>query len=274
MPTVIAALLLVPMAFGGVREPSQAGPKVLAEQHPPVTNASPPGYLTPAATPEMAVVLPTPPRPGSPRARADREVFRQTRRLAGTARWAAAVDDVSSSRDDLYRHFACSLGVRLTVSSAPKLTRLLDRASMDGAAFSSRPKAVFQARRPFLDAPGAICETRSSHLSSEPDYPSGHTTTGWSMALILAELAPDRATQILARGRAYGESRAVCGSHNVSAVDGGYISGAAFVAVLHGSKAFRSDMEEAREEVSRLRATGPTPTMCEAERVILGPSPY
>jgi acid phosphatase (class A) len=33
------------------------------------------------------------------------------------------------------------------------------------------------------------------------------------MGLILAELAPERATPILNRGRAYGESRVVCGVH-------------------------------------------------------------
>ena len=44
---------------------------------------------------------------------------------------------------------------------------------------------------------------------------------GWAWALILSELAPDRADAILARGLAYGESRAVCGVHYASDVEAG-----------------------------------------------------
>ena len=48
--------------------------------------------------------------------------------------------------------------------------------------------------------------------------------------MILAELEPDRASDILVRARAYGESRVVCGVHNASAVEGGRIIAAAMVA--------------------------------------------
>src|SRR6478736_1422280 len=51
------------------------------------------------------------------------------------------------------------------------------------------------------------------------DYPSGHAAWGWTWATILAAIAPDRAQQILARGKAYGASRVVCGAHNASSID-------------------------------------------------------
>ena len=43
---------------------------------------------------------------------------------------------------------------------------------------------------------------------------------GWTVGLIMAEVAPDRATEILARARAFGEGRLVCGVHTLSALRG------------------------------------------------------
>nr|WP_255441193.1 hypothetical protein [Synechococcus sp. HK01-R] len=47
-------------------------------------------------------------------------------------------------------------------------------------------------------------------LRSDGSYPSGHTAVGWGWGLILSTIAPDRSDELIARGRAYGESRSVC----------------------------------------------------------------
>ena len=39
--------------------------------------------------------------------------------------------------------------------------------------------------------------------------PCGHTAIGWAWALTLSEISPERADSILARGRAFGESRVI-----------------------------------------------------------------
>ena len=51
-------------------------------------------------------------------------------------------------------------------------------------------------------------------------------------ALILAALVPEKATPILVRGRAYGESRIVCGVHWLSDVVAGRLTGTAVFAAL------------------------------------------
>jgi acid phosphatase (class A) len=104
-------------------------------------------------------------------------------------------------------------------------------------------------------------------LAASPDYPSGHATWGWIGGLILADLAPDRATPILVRARAFGESRAVCGVHSISAVDAARTNASAIHAVLQSDATFRADLEAARAELARARAGGPTPdvAMCKAE---------
>jgi acid phosphatase (class A) len=115
-----------------------------------------------------------------------------------------------------------------------------------------RAKDSLAVRRPYLDQPGEICEPKTAHLAGNGDYPSGHTSNGWSTALVLAELMPGRATEILRRGRQYGESRMICGSHSRSAVEAGYMAGAVIVSQLHASADFRHDMDRARAELASL----------------------
>nr|WP_281393206.1 phosphatase PAP2 family protein [Sphingomonas xinjiangensis] len=147
--------------------------------------------------------------------------------------------------------------MKLNAKSAPKLAALFARMSDGG--MTGRAKTGFAAKRPYLSQPGEICEARTEHLAGNGDYPSGHTSTGWSTALVLAELVPERATEILRRGRIYGESRFVCGSHSRSAVEAGFLAGAALVARWHAEAAFRADMEAARVELATLRGKAPAP---------------
>ena len=87
------------------------------------------------------------------------------------------------------------------------------------------------------------------------------TALGWAWSLVLAELAPDRADQILRRGLAYGESRAVCGVHYPSDVEAGRIVGATIVTRLKADPAFQADFAKARIEfeAARVAATQAAP---------------
>jgi acid phosphatase (class A) len=103
-------------------------------------------------------------------------------------------------------------------------------------------------------------------LRKDGSYPSGHTAIGWAWALILTEIAPDRADAILARGRAFGESRVVCNVHWHSDVVEGRFMGAAAVARLHADPAFRAELEAAISELAAARSRGLAPSHdCTAE---------
>ncbi len=228
-------------------------------------------YLSAEATPDGVRILAPPPSPGSALAVADRRVFAATRRLRGSPRWKLATADVDT---DAFEHFACALGVKLTARTAPALARLLDRAGTAGVV--DPVKQFYRTRRPYLRSSAPICQARTAALARNGDYPSGHAANGWMEALILAELAPDRATEILARGRAFGESRLICGAHSLSAVEAGWLAGAAATAALHGSAEFRADLEAARDEMPRIRASAPAPdaAACRAEAAALATPAY
>lgn len=215
------------------------------------------GYLAPGAF-DILAVLPPAPEKGDTRYEADRAIYRTTRALVGTPRWELAVNDVKTRQTDLMRDFSCAVGVTLTPENAPRLAALVARASADTGRATQIAKDHYRRLRPYQIDSGAVCQP-AVQLEGSFDYPSGHTTLGWTWATLLAELVPDRATQILARGRAFGESRIVCGVHNASAVEGGRLSASATLAASASSREFQADLAAARAEVAALRARGATP---------------
>lgn len=237
--------------------------------------AAPPsgGYLQ-SAPPDTYAVLPPAPVAGTTRYEADRTVFLATRKLEGSARWKMAQADDNSS--GILRTMSCALGVELNRENAPKLSSMIPRVGLDVSRATNRPKDLYKRKRPYLVDEGPICIAKSPALALSPDYPSGHVTWGWTVGLILAELAPDRVDPILARARAFGESRLVCGVHNLSAVEAGRTNGAIVVAALHGREDFRKDLEIARKEVAAARKAGPAPdaAACAAEAELVAASPF
>jgi len=98
---------------------------------------------------------------------------------------------------------------------------MMMRMSRDVRSAVAGPKIKYMRPRPYLSGNAPICIRPGFGFRFSPDYPSGHATWGWTVGLLLAEVAPDRANPILARARAYGESRVICGVHNASSVDAG-----------------------------------------------------
>ncbi|MBI1200506.1 MAG: phosphatase PAP2 family protein [Phenylobacterium sp.] len=234
---------------------------------------APHGYLGDDA-PDTIAILPPAPEAGTTRYEADRTVYLATRRLEGSDRWKMAQGDVDSRA--IMKDLACSLGVELTPQNAPKTSAMISKLAFDVGRATNRPKDFYKRKRPYLVDEGPICVPKDAGLAASPDYPSGHNTWGWTIGLVMAELAPDRATPILARARAFGESRLVCGVHNLSAVEAGRLNASIVVAALHGQEAFRKDMDAARLEVAAARKAGPAPdpAACAAEAAIVAKSPY
>lgn len=59
------------------------------------------------------------------------------------------------------------------------------------------------------------------NLIDSPSFPSGHTTYGYTGALLLALLTPERYQQMIARGAEYGNDRILMGAHYAMDVLGG-----------------------------------------------------
>ena len=229
-----------------------------ADQAPSVPEIRPgvlKGYLSKEALPDSGALLPPPPAVGSAAAALDQDVARANLALRDTDRWRLAAMDANLLFPEAAGAFACALGAPVSEQDTPRLYQLLRRVMSDAGFATFAGKDKYQHARPFMLDGQPICTPdREQNLRAQGSYPSGHTSIGWAWALVLAEASPDESTAILARGRAFGESRLVCNVHWESDVIEGRFIGAATVARLHDEPEFLADLAAARTELAAARA--------------------
>ena len=194
--------------------------------------------------------------------------------LRDTPRWNLATQDAALTFPAAASHFSCALGLQIDPASTPHLVRLLERSMRDASSSTSAAKARYQRPRPFMRNDQPMCTPADdAALRKNGSYPSGHTAIGWSWGLILAELAPAQRNALLARGRAFGDSRLVCNVHWQSDVIQGRMMGAATVAALHDNAEFQKDLAAARREIAQAHAkqaaTPAASPSCDAENAAL-----
>ncbi|WP_213956422.1 MULTISPECIES: phosphatase PAP2 family protein [unclassified Variovorax] len=225
------------------------------------------GYLAPAELPDSLALLPAPPAADSPAYAADTATFRNLTKLQGTPRGAMAVSDANLHFPEAASVFSCALGVQISEQGTPNLSMLLRRTLTDAGLATYKAKDKYVRTRPFVVYKTASCTPKEeAFLAKDGSYPSGHSSVGWGWALVLAEVAPDRADAILQRGRAFSQSRAICGVHWQSDIEAGRLVGSATVARLHSNAVFNAQLAAARDEVAKARAAGaPQAAACAAE---------
>lgn len=215
------------------------------------------GYLQPEMLPNSLALIPPPPAEGSAALALDEDVSRKSLSLRGTPRWELAIEDANLMFPEAANTFSCALGIPVTEQDTPRLYMLLRRTLADAGLSTYTAKNKYQRKRPFMKNNEPTCTPdEEAHLMKDGSYPSGHTAIGWAWALILTEIAPERADAILARGRAFGESRNICNVHWHSDVVEGRFMGAAAVARLHADSVFQAELEAAKAEYTTSRAKG------------------
>ena len=225
------------------------------------------GYLDSKTLPNSLNLIPIAPIQGSAAQKFDDAVSQKSFALQGTSRWEMAKRDADLSFPNAAKIFSCALGVPVNEEQTPHLYLLLRRTVADAGLATYTAKNHYQRVRPFMLNRKPICtpEDREA-LKKDGSHPSGHTAIGWAWALILAEIAPGHADAILARGRAFGESRIICNVHWHSDVLEGRFMGASVVAKLHADPQFNSDLEAAKKELTSLYAKGlKSPNDCKFE---------
>jgi len=238
-------------------------------------DSHPPGYLKENA-PNSLEISPPPPAPGSLWAELDETVAKQAVAMRGSERFEQARRDAQMQFPESAQHFACAVGVPIDEEHTPTVYQMLRRTQTDAGHYAvHHAKDHYMRQRPFMVSGEPTCTPEHEPgLRMNGSYPSGHTAIGWTWALMLAEIAPERATDILNRGRSYGHSRIVCNVHWYSDVMQGQALAASLIASLNGTADFARDLAIAREEVAKARTLNlPMPHDCAAEAAVLEQSP-
>ncbi|KGD85307.1 PAP2 superfamily protein [Pantoea sp. PNA 14-12] len=122
---------------------------------------------------------------------------------------------------------------------------------------TSAAKKHFDYPRPFLHKGNTIhlvpddtvIKDNQPYTADGGAFPSGHTNTGYTDALLLAEMIPERFDALLQRGARYGYSRLVLGVHYPLDVMGSRMVAQYNVAHYLNDAAYRTLFAEARQQL-------------------------
>ncbi|MGH8256627.1 MAG: phosphatase PAP2 family protein [Steroidobacteraceae bacterium] len=223
---------------------------------------------------DIVALLPPPPAQNSAAEQRDLQAVLDAQRDAharGTIAHAVADAHPSCGR------FADVLGRGLTARGDAGALAFLDRAAGQGAALVGPAKTYWKRTRPFAVssqverladmAPQASCsvtpnspqdssgkrakkqadkQSRKQQELAHASYPSGHATFATVCAILLADMVPEKRTQLFARARDFGHSRMVVGAHFPSDLAAGRVTGTVAATLMMQNAAFQRDYAVAR----------------------------
>lgn len=214
--------------------------------------AADPHYLTPQAVANSQALLPPPPAFDSVSFLRDKAMYDWGYAQRKTPRGAQAAKDADISPENVPSLFSEAFGHPLDAATAPEIYKLIITMKEDAGDYATAAaKKYYNRVRPFSFFNTGTCRPEDEKtLSTNGSYPSGHTTIGWSIALVLAEINPAKQDAILKRGLEIGESRVICGYHWQSDIDAARIVASGVVATLHTNDAFAEQLAKAKKEFS------------------------
>lgn len=202
---------------------------------------------------ELSNLLPPPPVAGSMAAKHDMDVVMAVQRTRTAADMAAAKADTERS---VFR-FADVLGPALNASNLPKTSAFFARMT------DLDKTEVKEAKKYWLRPRPAVVSSLVHPLAREKpndwSYPSGHSTFGYTTAVLLATMVPEKRAQIFARADTYAEHRIVMGAHFPTDVEAGRIAGTVIAAQLLQDPLWQTDFVAARNELRKALALEPAP---------------
>ena len=110
-------------------------------------------------------------------------------------------------RDGVYglatilEEFEDAFGMRITQEDTPEIYKVLLEGTATCDSICKYPKIRYGRTRPYHRFnEHTLVPEYEEELNPHKSFPSGHSLLGWSSALLMMEINPDRANEILARG--------------------------------------------------------------------------
>jgi acid phosphatase (class A) len=203
-----------------------------------------PAFLSPAQT-DPAKLLPPPPADRSEVQSAELAELHRIEQTRTPARLAQAEAD---SKNETVTLFAGVLGPTFDIAKLPATAKLFNDIDAEESSVTGAAKKYFHRNRPYVFDP-SLKDCGHSPLGGQTSYPSGHTTVGFAMGVVLASLVPSKAQAILARSADFGFSRMVCGVHYRSDVVAGQVLGTVIAEDLLENAAFEKEYAAAKTEL-------------------------
>jgi acid phosphatase (class A) len=191
---------------------------------------------------DLTRVLEPPPTLDSTAGKADLQAMLDAQQSRTAADVASAQADAEVS---VFR-FADVIGAGFSAKNLPLTAQFFGRVRAAESPPVRAAKRFFSRPRPF------VADPEIHPIVNEPpdkSYPSGHSTFSYTVAIILANMLPEKAVAIFARARVYAHNRVVGGVHYPSDVEAGRVSAAVIDNGMFHDAVFMADYAKARVEV-------------------------
>jgi acid phosphatase (class A) len=229
----------------GVLLSLQAGLCLLAASLNPLQAAEKPlSYLT-ADRLDAREILPDPPQPGSVEQAADMATVVAVHAACTTNEAVAAF---AEKKFNVF-NFTPAVGAFFLPENLPQTTAFFKHVQTDAAAITDLAKDVWQRPRPYMVDPTLA----SGKLENSFSYPSGHSTESMVLALVLADLLPDKKPAILAAARSIGWHRIQIARHYPADIYAGRVFAQAILRELKASPAYQKDFAAVKAELATVQ---------------------
>lgn len=197
-------------------------------------------YL-PAGKPDAIALLAPPPLPRSPEQAADLAEVIAVYHACSSNDMAMAYSEKKFS----IFNFTPVIGEFFQSNNLPKTTAFFERVQKQAETVTDQAKDFYKRPRPYTTDPSLANGKPEKSFS----YPSGHSTESMVLALVLADLFPDKHDAIVAKARSIGWHRVEIARHYMTDIYAGRVLAQAIVHEMKISPDFQKDFAEVQAEI-------------------------
>jgi len=194
---------------------------------------------------DLTKLLAPPPAQDSAQTKAEIKeilIFQESR-TKQMADFAAADQNIT-----VYR-FADVLGDKFKKENLPLTTAFFDEVVENAKKIVDPAKNYWKRPRPYeADKRVNPCVNKPGNAS----YPSGHSTIGNLIAIILANMVPEKKEELFNRGLTFALNRVIGGVHYRTDIEAGRIAAALIAEDMFNNEEFKEDFESAKAELRKV----------------------
>lgn len=204
-------------------------------------------HYLPVGKPDAIALLAPPPLPDSPEQRYD---LAEVESVCHNAPSNDVAEALTQDKGVSISYFEPVIGDILQPDKLPKTEAFLKRVHHDAEEVVDSSKDYWKRPRPYTVEPSLAPGKKGNSFS----YPSGHSTESMTLALVLADLFPDKHDAIIAEARSIGWHRVEIARHYPTDIYAGRVLAQAIVREMKKNHDYRRDFAEAKAEISAAQA--------------------
>jgi acid phosphatase (class A) len=193
---------------------------------------------------DLTAVLPPPPAKGSKQTSDEIKELLELQRSRTTAQESLAIAD---QKITVFR-FGDVLGASFDSTKLP-ITAAFFKAALENE------RAIIDPVKNFWNRPRPYVVDSSIHPCLEKpaiaSYPSGHSTAGNFMAILLAAMVPEKKNELFERGWKFAFNRMIGGVHYRSDIEAGRIAATVIAVEFFKNREFMCEYSKARREIRK-----------------------